>query len=193
METGQAQILWAFSVAGDVELMYTGLGVDSATFVSGDEQALVDGAYAAWADWLLTVQSSSCALEAAYLQLQTALGVSEWSHVEATAGGGFAAALPSNCAYLVRKNTAAAGRGKSGRMYVPGALEAQVTPAGIVDPAELASWNGAHLTAFYSAFTSDVGDPVVNHQAGSPLGSTSTVTSFTMDSKIATQRRRLRP
>ena len=98
--------------------------------------------------------------------------------------------LPCNTALLVKKNTLAVGRGKSGRMYVPGGLESQVNGAGGL----FADYRGAIQDAF-DAFLAELlaatpaVTPVVNHGDGS----WDDVEGFEVDQKCATQRRRMRP
>jgi hypothetical protein len=113
-------------------------------------------------------------------------------------GPGAGAVLPPNCSYLVRKRTDLAGRRGRGRMYFPGPREADVDVVGNVTEATVGVWNAA-LADWYTALTSAVGaryyPPVVLHKSEG-IGEEpppTPITQFTMDDKIATQRRRLRP
>lgn len=104
--------------------------------------------------------------------------------------------LPNNCAYLIRKRTDAAGRRGRGRFYLPGVAEANVSPTGVLDGVLLPEANTA-AAAFLTgvqALTS-VQDMVVLHRSEG-LGTEpapTPVTSLVADTRIATQRRRLRP
>lgn len=122
--------------------------------------------------------------------------------------------LLSNSALLVEKSTSMAGRGKRGRMFIPGALaEGQVDASGNIDGAVLPglvaaveAWRVALVThvaidqvvLFHSDFIRDPAvayDPdlvdqamIANPDANNPSG----VTAFLVDPVAATQRRRMR-
>lgn len=103
-------------------------------------------------------------------------------------GGGNVNAVPPNVCYLFQKNTAAGGRRNRGHMYWPGPPENAIDSGGNLDPTII----GPTLTnfeAFRSALATAGYDMVLLHGDG---GSPTTVTSFGLTSKVATQRRRLR-
>lgn len=129
-----------------------------------------------------------------------------FSYVTAgTAGTLVGAATPPNVAYLIRKNTAFGGRQGTGRIYQPGVTEPNVGVDGTVA--------GAHLTAMQTAWTGFLGGlnsvslpmyllhsygTYVALHHGDPVSidvdirAPTEVTSLSVDSKVATQRRRLR-
>lgn len=107
--------------------------------------------------------------------------------------------LPQNCALLLRKNTARAGRTGRGRMYLPGILqENKVSQTGIIDPTEVATLEDAadDFRAFLAVGGLGIDYPtpmVLLHNALVPGGTDpDPVTSLVPDNRIATQRRRLR-
>ena len=106
-------------------------------------------------------------------------------------GDGGSQGMTPNQALLVRKNTANGGHAGRGRMYFPGLPVADFDNHGAIF--------GASLSTLQDAFNSLLDDiqgaditPVLLHGQHSPLVTPSTITSFVVDSRIATQRRRLR-
>jgi hypothetical protein len=99
---------------------------------------------------------------------------------------------PSNCAVLIKKNTASGGRRYRGRLFLPPIFlnEGAVDPAGNIAGSPLTSmqnqWN-----SFYDDLIAGDWVPTLFHQgAGAP--SPTAITSFTVQSLIGTQRRRMR-
>lgn len=102
------------------------------------------------------------------------------------------ASVPSNCALIVKKNTALGGRRFRGRMFVPPIIlnEGAVDAAGNILTSPLASIQG-NFDLWLAAMIADDWAPVLFHQgAGAPAPTA--ITSFTCDSLIGTQRRRMR-
>lgn len=97
--------------------------------------------------------------------------------------------VPSNCALLVRKGTILSGRANRGRFYLPWALEeSDVDEIGIIDGTTRSDWQTL-MNSFLTALTTNGVPMVVLHSgAGTPAG----VSSLTVGSVVATQRRRLR-
>lgn len=112
--------------------------------------------------------------------------------VSAGLGGGVSGECSApNTTFLIRKITASGGRAGRGRMFLPGVAESAVTLGGnVVSP--FASDN----TSAWNAFRIDMNladlPIVLLHGDGSPISTPTEVTSFLCDSKVATQRRRLR-
>lgn len=94
---------------------------------------------------------------------------------------------PAVC-YLIRKNTLFGGRQGRGRMFLPGPIETTVGPGGDVPSATITSLT----TAFGNFFDSAVGrsqQPQLLHDSGlAPYP----ITGFSVDPRVATQRRRNR-
>lgn len=97
----------------------------------------------------------------------------------------------SQVTYLVKKGTAFGGRAGRGRMYVPGVPEAQVGSDGDLDDTWVANMT-AGFGDFAAVLVANDVTPVVLHGPGSPLGSPTPITSFAVDGRVATQRRRNR-
>jgi len=106
--------------------------------------------------------------------------------------------LPSNCALLVKKTTFTGGRRGRGRAYLPWVIEEtwcddvgnifstnQATLQGAVD-----DWKG-ELETGAGALDPTPMYLLHNSEGETPAGSPSEVVSLTVDSLIATQRRRL--
>lgn len=99
---------------------------------------------------------------------------------------------PSNCSMLITKTTALGGRRYRGRMFIPPAEinEGAVDSVGVVSGSTLTAF-ASHWDTFYDALVSDNCIPHLFHQgAGAPVPTP--ITSFTAQSQLATQRRRMR-
>jgi hypothetical protein len=104
--------------------------------------------------------------------------------------------LTQNTAWLIKKLTAAGGRRNKGRQYWPGVADVSVNDVGVLNTNEVTDWNTAlatYLTALQNS--AEVERLVIFHTI--PVGATSgppptTITSLICDSRVATQRRRLR-
>lgn len=96
-----------------------------------------------------------------------------------------------NCSYLIRKNTAFGGRAGRGRMYWPGVALQEVNSGGIIQGSFLTPLNASVLDLHSDLSTAEF-TPVLLHGDGSPIVTPTPTLSWTVDSQIATQRRRLR-
>lgn len=112
------------------------------------------------------------------------------------------APLPQNCAVLVRKQSALGGREGRGRMFVPGVPEVGVDATGALTAAVITEWQSAWDGFMAELALPDVAGPptqkatsmVILHtepQLGGAPAPTP-VTSLAVQTRIATQRRRLR-
>lgn len=108
-------------------------------------------------------------------------------------GTGTGEAVPPNVAVLVRKQTEYGGRAGSGRMYFPGLLEANVSGGGNVSSGTITSLQNA-FNAFAISLDANLVPLVLLHGPNSPIGDSAPtpITGLNVDSKVATQRRRLR-
>jgi len=114
-------------------------------------------------------------------------------------GGAGGTPLPPNCAFLVRKRTSLSGRRGRGRMYLPGVPEGLVDPAGNITGSAVTDLQNG-LDNWWDELTgvppgTSAYPPVVLHRSeGAGVEPAPTpILSFQAESKIATQRRRLRP
>lgn len=111
-------------------------------------------------------------------------------------GGGAGAPLPQNCGVLVTKRTAVAGRRNKGRWYVAGIGEGAVDATGTIAGVTVTAWqNAVNATFANMQLGTAVDDLVILHTAGgtTPPGLPTPITQMVVQSKMATQRRRLRP
>lgn len=113
-------------------------------------------------------------------------------------GSEAASMLPPNVALLVKKNTSLGGRRGRGRLYMPWVLqEAGANDIGTIDGASLAA-RQANATAMLASLTSEpvtgIETPMVLLHDSSGAGvepPPTVVTSLLVDSRVATQRRRM--
>jgi hypothetical protein len=166
------------------------LGFDIGGF-SGDADDCAETLFGHWADDIMPRVTSFVVLTSVSVKFgPVATGpTGEFAGTEAGGAGG--QATSPNVAALIHKNTAFGGRAGRGRMYIPGLQESDLNEAGNLDSGAVTAWQ-ASLLAFLVSVTGDNLDPVVLHGVGSPLSTPSPITSLTIDSKVATQRRRLR-
>ena len=108
------------------------------------------------------------------------------------AGGASSQPTTPNVALLVRKNTAVGGHTGSGRMYWPGWVEPNVSPAGEIESGALTSVQGLMATLHTNLATAQVPMFLLHTNPAHPLGPLA-VTSLRAQGTAATQRRRLRP
>lgn len=111
-----------------------------------------------------------------------------FEHLESDNGGQSGSAMPPNVAYLIKKGTASGGRRNRGRMYLPGVAEANVDDTGLLNSVFLAA-AGADFASFIGFLTAELLPMVILHDGP---GAPTVVTSFQLDARAATQRRRLR-
>lgn len=197
---GFLHAVYELRLSGDPELIVVTCGheIDSGSGASGAQSA--DDLFLAFASNLMPSMSNEYTLEAvtSYVGQDGGPPLVVGSSASAVVGGSADLVLPQNCAYLVRKRTDAAGRRGRGRMYIPGVDESNVDERGNILPAHVAAWQTA-FNNWLDDLTTAVGarlyPPVVLHRSeGIGVEPPPTpVTSFVVESIIATQRRRLRP
>lgn len=113
-----------------------------------------------------------------------------FSHTVTSVGTQSATCLPPNCAAVVTKSSALAGRSNRGRAYLPAAYlpETAVSPAGVIDSGLVATLQGVLGETLIDLATAGLTMVILHSEAGTP----SPVSSFSLQTLIATQRRRLR-
>jgi len=112
----------------------------------------------------------------------------EAANVLATGGTG---GVP-NTAFLVRKDTALGGKAGRGRMFLPSVPEASVLQSGVLNSGVVTALQ-ADMDSFFAGLASQGLVPVLLHGDSSPLTTPTPITGFSVQSVVATQRRRLRP
>ena len=191
---------FGFNLTGDPEKMVVTIGYRP---LVGDDFAAHDGALTGLEqDFFdnIVVGAASMSNSFTYLGLEAtaAIGAGFVSIIKPrTVAGtgpttGFAA-LPQNCAYLVKKKTAFVGRRNQGRLYMPMIHlgEGDVTAAGVISAATVTAlqtrWTNFHTDSLAG------GNYELQLLHSSPaMGDARDITAFVVDTTIATQRRRLR-
>lgn len=189
MHVGQSQLVYEFGFSGDAEPMLSTLGISGDIDSIGDLTSWAELGYGYFENRVLPHLTTDISLNSCTAQHREAAGIIEGVFTDTQVGGTASPPVPPNCAYLLHKFTNGVGRGKHGRMFVPGIPESKVNPNGSVVIGEQTDIN-ADLALFVSDFPGLF--LVVNHgPSGSP--SVTFIQSMTVDPMIATQRRRLRP
>jgi hypothetical protein len=191
---GFGQLVFKWNLSGDAETMVNTIGVDLPDPAAGQEY--VDGAAAQTRisipvdKILLGYSFSGCTLYVGQDGGPPAVYESVAVVHNGTNGG---PALPPNCAYLIRKHSGLGGRRNRGRMFLPAGVgpgEDSVPSTGVMAEAQRADLE-TRVRAWLTAIT---GTKVIFHDSSSPGSSTPTeISSFTVEARLATTRRRLRP
>lgn len=196
---GFAQAVFSHTLAGDSEPIVCTVGLDVSD-AGGDFETAANTAFTNWADNILPSISNQYQLTVVTLYVgQDGGPPTVVDSTEDSAVGGLSnAALPQNCAYLVRKRTDAAGRRGRGRFYIPGVPEGEVSPIGALS----ASYRDGMTTSaesFRLAMAGGIPSPslplVVLHRSegiGTEPAPTP-ITQLVCETIIGTQRRRMRP
>lgn len=187
---GYADVFYGMAISGDTDLM----GVTMAWAV-GDIPSEEDllGHYnrtvALWRQWL----HSSITFPLVRASIGTPSGdyTMEIAPDPVQSGANATSPAPNNCAILVAKISTSGGRRNRGRMYIPCPAESQVDGAGVLTTTYRGQWQTAMDDWIEGEALAGWGSPAILHQTG-PTAPT-TVTNLVVRSKIATQRRRLRP
>lgn len=191
---GFANLALKHRITGDPEEMVCNLGVDLSSF-TGSGQDVANEAYGAWAE----------AMEASLPNTASFSGVTAYigqdgsdplvfesggADVPGTSSG---SSIPPNVAVIIRKSTELGGRAGRGRMFFPGVSEGLITPAGVLDGTLVDQIQGDIEDFVVNLGTLPSGElgPVLLHTSGSVIPPTPIV-SFTVDTLVGSQRRRLR-
>lgn len=196
---GFAQFGCAVSTPEDPERMYMTFGLDIQA-AAGD----VDAVVSKLGNLFQTLWQSVGPIAYETTGYSIAIGQDGGSPISTTGdwpmgpgGGGLAGAcVPQNTAFLVKK-TAGGGRHGTGRMYVPGVLEDDVSNVGVVKPTKRQLLNdafGAFLDGLADAGGFGAGETpmYILHGSGGAVPPPSRVTRLVTDQRVGTQRRRLR-
>lgn len=194
---GEGWAQFSFTNIATVKVMTFGIGLGSETDFS-DRAALAENLVNAWSD---TEEPEGAPFAAATMLTgwtfagvevfeQTSLGpvsgLSTTSHSGTASGGN----VVVNTALLVNKTTALGGRMNKGRIYVPlcQVSEETLDAGGFIGSSAVANLQGRYTVAFQQSILVDA-QLCVHHSdgsAGTPM------TGLVVQSKVATQRRRLR-
>lgn len=139
----------------------------------------------AWNDHMLAEMNNSFTYRQFRASTAAGLLVSDnWN----TPGAGGGSGTSPQVTYLIKKGSDLAGRSHQGRMYYPGCDETSVDSDGRVSSGKLTGL-AAMLTAWVTAMDAIGVDRVILHVGSSDPD---VITSWTPESVVATQRRRLR-
>jgi hypothetical protein len=192
---GFGQVLHSIEVVGDNERMAITYGIQLEGTGAGVPQNAVDGCAAVYASQLNPQMGNTVILRQTELRFGSEAGPPGVAVSVLSATGAQAIdLLPQNCAYLVDKRTALAGRRGRGRFYIPGVPEDSCSNIGIISQGKFDSMNLA-LAGFLTGLANHAAivGMVLLHSVGPlPTLVPTPVTSLVLQSKIATQRRRLR-
>lgn len=97
-------------------------------------------------------------------------------------------AVPPNTALCVRKNTNVGGREGQGRFFIPGIPEASVDQSGQLEAGYATAAQSVCTSFLASCEANDLPLEVLHNSNRSPSG----ITTLSVQSRVATQRRRLR-
>lgn len=156
-----------------------------------DGATVTDFLAGAFADRILPFLSDNIALVATRLKVGPNSTGPSFENTVVTEGGDTGLAVPANTSILVRKVTASGGRAGRGRWYLPGLRESRVDSGGNIDGTYVSDL-GAALDLYFDDLEGADLIPEVLHGAGSPIGTPTPITSFQVQSRAATQRRRMR-
>lgn len=186
-------LIFRWSVAGDPEEMVCTLGVQGNQAETARQQA----------EWAYddAVATGSLTPVAAMNAPWTFVGVTAYKRISGdpevgihnepiTQGAGSQTALPSNCALLLKKMSIVPGRRGRGRMYLPSGLieEGSVDTNGTISSATYTTIQN-RLNIFFGELGVSGFEPQIFHSDGSAA---TPVIGFTLDTRIATQRQRMR-
>jgi hypothetical protein len=189
---GFAELWLAWSTSGDAEQMFTSIGLDLATGVT-PSQTNTDALTAIARSALDDICSADYQVGGGHIIWgQDGSDIRIDSANNLVTGLTAGSALPPNCAYLVRKLTDLGGRRARGRMFIPGVPEGTVGANGVLTGAGLTAVNTAVLALLTNLEGNAAVEGLVLFHDTAPFTPTP-ITSLEAQSKIATQRRRMRP
>lgn len=189
---GYGQINYVLALAGDNEEMIVTMGVWLNPTESTDDVAIINAAMTNFADAYKGGMCNVYTIKRADGYFNRGAGnivvSSTLPPIACTVAGN---ALPQNCAYLFKKLTGIGGRTGKGRFFLPGVPEAEVDAAGNVQTGSVTAFGLASIDYLndMSAILG-VNSCVLLHSDGATIPNP--ITAITLDSKLATQRRRLR-
>lgn len=183
---GFAQVALRFALEGDADVMITTFGVDLAESAEATAVGIAGAVELTW---------PAATLLGGWTFVGVRLAVGQDGGPPAIVdvpsgitGTGSTAGLPTNCAWLVTKQTALGGRQGRGRCYVPPCVgvEGDVDMNGVLSAPQRSGLQDA-----WDDIVAGV-QGVILHDSTSPAQAPTPITSWVVDRQIATQRRRMR-
>lgn len=187
---GHGQITWHFTCATGAGDFAVTCGVE---LLTGSIQEAADLAAASWADNILVKQANMVVFRGTSVRFRVGANmvIADSTGETAVNGTGGADLAPLNSAYLVRKLSAFAGRENKGRMYIPGVVMGDLlaNTGATLASGPLTAWQTA-VTSLYDELVAGGIPPMILHQE--PATTATEVAGFSIQSRLATQRGRLR-
>jgi hypothetical protein len=187
---GFAQINYMLTGQGAPTGAQLVFGVD-VTIFSGTVADLANNAWDNWVAEMTPELPNSISLSGVLAKMGPDATGPSFLRTGSSTGPSSGAVASPQVAYLFNKHTDLGGRSGKGRSYMPGVLEANVDASGNVGGPTVGAWNNA-LTAFLALFDGDDTPLVLLHAADAPITSPTIITGMTCQTRVATQRRRLR-
>lgn len=168
---------------------------------AGDSAALAaEAMFLRWASNVMPNLSSGIALTSALVKLGPEDTGPSAVYTDSAPGGASADSAAPNTAWLVKKSTAGGGRRARGRMYIPGVTEAAMLSDGSTNATIRGALQDDLEQFFLDCVTGDQPLELIHSDAvdanGDPIPNTAPaptlLTALTVDTFLATQRRRLR-
>lgn len=191
---GFAQLVLRWRIAGDPEEMVSTIGAALDGAIT-DPNVIAGNIITAWQSaWPVGSYSSQATMVGASAYIGQDGGPPlPGEFLVNTVGTSSSQMLPQNCCLLISKLTGLAGRRNKGRMYIPSCYmaEAQVDNIGVIAGGALTSLQ-SQATAFLAAIPTQpaFNDAVLFHSEA-PTAPT-VITALSVQTRIATQRERLR-
>lgn len=183
---GYAQVIHYFGGAAlnrEAAVVY---GVQLTGSVGGDERVI--DLHDNFADTIMPQLNGNLSLIRTALKYGPNNVGPSWEFSATQAGGISGTVAPPNVAFLLEKTAALGGRQNRGRMYLPGVSSSDFDGDGDVGSTRLTGLNGA-ATSFLAGLDTITAPMVILHNTASDP---TPVTGINVDSRLATQRRRLR-
>lgn len=190
---GFAEIWFRYEIVGQPRAMYHHIGYE--LDIVAITQAAVDAGFTNWQTVFRGELPAIITLVGGHVLQGPSGATQRWdaaiAPVVGTSAGG---PVPPNTSVLVKKVTGSGGRRNRGRMFVPSPDELQVGSDGALAAAYRTAWQtnidqlkvgGTIHTAF-----GFLNEPVLFHETGTQTPTP--ITDLTIDTRVATQRRRLR-
>lgn len=187
---GFAEIIIPMDCSLSTHVATVSFGVDWSGSV-GSEVATLGTILAAWGGAFAPLQDNSVTIGPVHAIIGQDGEPTSADGVGTVTGGVSASSLPANVAVLVQKHTSTGGRRGRGRFYVPWALTGSAAnEAGVIDSSVLATLRTA-ASDFLDALEGTANMQVLHSPGISTAPEPSPVTSLSVASMVATQRRRL--
>jgi hypothetical protein len=186
-------LFFEFNLAGDPEPMFTSLGVRFTDETSTEERAAAGvEALNLAPDIFATETPTEYTIGPGHVEIGITLGANLFVDGGVTEVGlQVADATQQNTAWLCNKSSVTPGRKGRGRMFVPGAVDAFVSPSGILDSGYQDSLQTLIDDLALAILGVEIIEALVIFHSGEE-DTPSDIIALVVDGQVATQRRRMR-